>query len=74
MERREGKLTAETAEGDRNSGNLTKRGCLCVRCISICAVQVILTTMHCLVLCAALGPRERTQEGLTARGESATAK
>ena len=32
-ERGKGKLTAETAEGDRNSGNLTKRGCLCVRCI-----------------------------------------
>ena len=35
---------------------------------SICSVQVIHTTMHCLVLCAALGLRERTQEGLTARG------
>ena len=30
--------------------------------------------MHCLVLCAALGLRERTQEGLTARGESAAAE
>ena len=30
--------------------------------------------MHCLVLCAALGLRERTQEGLTAGGESATPK
>ena len=41
---------------------------------SICSVQGIHTTMHCLVLCAELGLRERTQEGLTARGESATAK
>ena len=41
---------------------------------SICSVQGIHTTMHCLVLCTASGLRERTQEGLTARGESATAK
>ena len=72
MERREGKLTAETAEGDRNSGNLTKLF-VCVM-HSICSVQVIHTTKHCLVLCAALGLRERTQEGLTAGGESATPK
>ena len=68
VERGEGQIDSRDSWGRSQLWQSHQEGLFVCAMYSICSVQGIHTTMHCLVLCAALGLRERTQEGLTARG------